>query len=124
VKKFVFLLSLTVALFFSVNVIAAESKLPSCDDLADIADSLDDVAESLSKTGKIEKESKTDKMLGKLVDELEKIADIEQNEALDKGVDTLGKAWDKMDWEKFKLALDSVIANFDRIRRKDCKEKD
>ena len=94
--------------------------LPSCDELVEIADIFDEVAEVLEDVGYIPENSELDRALGEVVDALEELVDVEENRSLTNSVRQLADAWEILDWEKFKLALDSMIANLDRIRRADC----
>lgn len=115
-KCFLFILLLTA--WMATPTWAQE--LPSCDELAEIADIFDDVSDELDNIGKIKEDSELDQALGDCVTALELLGKVEENKGLTKSVKRLADAWEKMDWEKFDLAIDSVVANLDRIRRADC----
>ena len=107
------------AMFLVPGTVSAQEE-PSCEDLVEIANVLDDVADVLSEIGYIKEDSELDRALGEVLDALELLSDVEKNKSVTRSVSQLADAWDKMDWKTFKLALDSLVANLDRLRRADC----
>lgn len=95
-------------------------ELPSCDELTDIANVLDDVNDELDRLGTIEEDSELDQALGDVITALEDIARIEDSKRLDKAVRRLAKAWDDMQLDDFQDALDAVAVSFDKIYNAEC----
>lgn len=93
---------------------------PTCDDLTEMADELDAISADFAKAGTIREGDPVDLALGELVGALILVAKVENEPAMTSAVNSLIDAYDKMDSEKFKLSLDSVIANMDRLYRRDC----
>lgn len=103
---------------FAVSPSFAE--LPSCDELAELADILDEVNDELDRIGRIPEDSELDQALGEVVTALEDVAKIEDSKKLSKSVAALAKAWEALDWDSFQVALDEVVLSFDKIRRAEC----
>jgi len=107
------------ALLLSAGLQAGE--LPSCDDLTQMAQALDELSVAFQQDADtIHEGDKVDQTLGSLVDSLNTIADAEQDAGLDNAVDALDNAWENMDGGAFSAALDSVILNFARLHKRDC----
>jgi len=119
-KNGFYILSLMIFLSFSCLVSFAEEK-PTCGELTEIADDLDDISAAFAEAGTIREGDKVDRALGKIIDALILIEKAENESSLSNAVDSLTDAYNKMDSEKFGLSLDSVIANLDRLYRRDCK---
>lgn len=92
----------------------------SCDELTELANDLDMIAEAFDEAGTIEEGDEIDQALGEIVDAIILIAEIENESALNRSVDSLLSAYNDMNGEMFALALDSVITNLDRLYRRDC----
>ncbi len=110
-------LAALLALFSSATL---AQELPSCEDLTDMADALDQVGAAFDQAGAIYEGDEIDVALGELVDALYIVAEVENNNAMTNAVNSLTKAYDDMDSERFRLSLDSVVANLDRLYRRDC----
>ena len=115
-------LILGIILFFSMTgFTAVASEKPTCEDLTQIADDLDEISAAFSDAGTIEEGDAVDVALGEVVDALYWISEAENDERyLTDAVNSLTDAYDRMDGEKFGLALDSVVTNMDRLYRRDC----
>jgi len=98
----------------------AKSELPSCDELLEMANVLDEVNTELDRVGSIPEDGELDQALGEVVTALEEVAEIEDSKKLSQSVAKLAKAWEEMDGETFQLALDEVIIAFDKIRHAEC----
>ena len=92
----------------------------SCDELTELANDLDTIADAFDEAGTIREGDDIDQALGDIVDAIVLIADIENQSALNRSVDNLIKAYNDMDSDMFAMALDSVITNLDRLYRRDC----
>jgi len=114
------LATFTLLLGLLVAGVPALAQLPDCDDLAGLADALDGVAETLQDVGEIPEGSQLDQDLGEIIDHLEVIARSEQDAALSASINSLGEAWNDLDWGLFRLELNSVILSFDRIYYGEC----
>jgi hypothetical protein len=115
------ILVLAVIFIFSLTGFGAlASEKPTCEDLTEIADILDEISAAYSDAGTITEGDEVDVALGEIVDALYLIAEAENERHMTDAVNSLTDAYDKMDGEKFGLALDSVIANMDRLYRRDC----
>lgn len=101
---------------------ASTAELTPCNDLEEIASSLDSVANTLSDNpnAEIVEGDFVDRELGSVVDELEEIANVENDAILSRNVRTLAKGWDNFDSDQFESALDDVIERIDRIAARDC----
>jgi uncharacterized Zn finger protein len=118
-KKFPYILTIVFFLFFHCLTATAAEK-PSCEDLTEIADDLDEISAAFAKVETIREGDETDRALGEIIDALILIAETENEKALSDSVSSLTDAYNKMDSEKFGLSIDSVTANLDRLYRRDC----
>jgi len=108
--------------------VMAEEEL-SCEDLSELAEVLDEVADVLSETevSDIRGDQSFDRQLGELIEALQTVAEIEENDGLSDNVDAMERVWDtegewtKSEWNELRRALDSVINSFGRIHYRDCK---
>lgn len=96
------------------------SELPSCEDLTNIANALDELAEAFNSTGSIPEGGEVDTVLGDLVNALEDIAQIEGNATLSNAVANLADAYDSMDSDGFSASLEDVTVTFDELYNRDC----
>ncbi len=119
-KKLVYVLSLVLFLSLGGFVTGAWAEKPTCDDLTEMADALDEVAEAFEDAGNIREGDKVDRALGELVDALITISEMENEQSFSRAVDNLTRAYDDMDADNFGMSLDSVITNMDRLYRRDC----
>lgn len=110
----------SLAIFFAVSVFAAEPKLPACNDLIKITDSLDVVSDVMKAKGEIKEGSEAAGELERAIDKLSKIAQSTANTSLGDAVKELSKAKKEMNWTQFKVALGKVTDTFDEIHRKAC----
>jgi len=118
-KRGLYVLCVVLVSSFFCSVTVAAGK-PSCEDLVVMADDLDGVASAFASTGTIEEGSQLDRSIGKLVQALTMLANVENEPALSNSVSSMVNAYNRMDAEKFGLSLDSVITNLDRLYRRDC----
>ena len=122
-----FLWSTALALLLTAPIsVTAEEKLPSCDELKEIVNALDELADAMISTENIRENSQLESSLGSLIDGMEMIARVEADDALHTAVDQMGAIWErdtpwKEDLPLFKMALDSAVMSLDRIYYKDCK---
>ncbi|MCB1176695.1 MAG: hypothetical protein KDK36_03855 [Leptospiraceae bacterium] len=113
------MISFIILMVTSFTSISAE-KL-SCDDLTDIANTLDEVSAALKSAGKIEEDSEPDKALRDILDALHQLVKAEKGEkALAANVKSMEKAWQAMNWKAFRQSLDRVIGSIDKINHRDC----
>ncbi|MCB2226474.1 MAG: hypothetical protein KQH53_07320 [Desulfarculaceae bacterium] len=120
-KKWVFgALALAMCLaLFPAGAMAAQ-ELPSCAELEEMVNTLDQAAEALVKVGSIEQGSELDKNLGTLSNALADVANVEQDQDLIDSVNLMGTSWQKNDWEDMKEGLDGVIESLIKIIKRDC----
>ncbi|MGN7613114.1 hypothetical protein ACQZV8_13635 [Magnetococcales bacterium HHB-1] len=124
--RFFFIFAVTAGLWVATpTAVLADDDLPSCEELTEIIEGLDMAADYLSEQEGIEEDSRVDKELGKLIAALQLIARIEDEDDLSVAVDTMDDIWNReVSWEEdfspFKMALDSVIMNIERIHSRDC----
>lgn len=99
---------------------------PSCDDLATMANALDQLSQVMVEIGEtvdpeeIADGSEFDNAMGEIVDGLIVVAEAEEDATLTASVDSMVDAWNNSDWEKFRLSLDSVTLTFARLYQADC----
>ncbi|OMH37509.1 hypothetical protein [Motiliproteus sp. MSK22-1] len=118
-KKFFLVLGLT-AFFSLTGFTAVASEKPTCEDLTQIADDLDEISAAFADVETIKEGDAVDVALGEIVDALYWVSEAEGEDHMTAAVNSLTDAYDNMDGEKFGLALDSVVANMDRLYRRDC----
>ena len=106
-----------VLLSFSLNSYAAGV---DCDDLADLAGDLDQIAEALTQVEVIHEGDELDQALGQLVDALQVVAEVEDSDKLYRRVDQLTQAYNNMDSDQFEGAIDHIIGYMDRMYIRDC----
>jgi Asp-tRNA(Asn)/Glu-tRNA(Gln) amidotransferase C subunit len=122
-KKALLVLSLCGA-FAAAPVLAADKM--SCDELAEVATSLAGVVSAFEKNPKLHEDKDAEKGLNQIVEALGIIAKSENDSVLSSNVKKLSKLWSMDEWKDadttaFKDTLDSVVTNFERIHKKDCK---
>ncbi|MFH2125830.1 MAG: hypothetical protein ABIK12_04900 [Pseudomonadota bacterium] len=100
--------------------VLAANQLPSCAELEEMANTLDQAADALAKLGNIERGSELDKSLGQLINALADVANTERNQDLADAVNVMGGAWKKDDWGTMKEGLDDVIEALDQLLKRDC----
>ena len=123
-KKLIMMLVILLGFGFS-NVIAEEL---SCDELKEVAEVLDDVADVLSEisASDIKGNQDFDQKLGKLLKLLEKIGEAEDSKELQDNTEEVHAQWDvdgewtEDEWAEFKRTFDSVINSFERIHNREC----
>jgi hypothetical protein len=110
------------ALLLSVGMLgnATANEKFSCDQLDQMAEGLNNLAEIMADVGSIEAGSEADKILDKLIDDLFTVANLEQESGLNGPVQQLDTAWQNQDWESFKDALDGTIGALDGLLERDC----
>ena len=107
-------------LALSAPMAAVADEKVSCDDLVEIANSLDEVADAMEKGIEIKEDSQEDKGLREITDGLTMIAQSENNDNLLNAVKKMDQAWEAMDRTNFIASLDRVTELFDAIRKVDC----
>lgn len=122
-KKALLVLGLCGAL--SAAPVLADDKM-SCDDLAEVATALSGVVSAFEKNPKLHEDKDAEKGLTQIVDALGTIAKSEGDAMLSSNVKKLSNLWSMETWADkdtvaFKETLDSVVSNFERIHKKDCK---
>lgn len=123
IRKTLLVLSLCGA--FATAPVLAEEKM-SCDDLAEVATALSGVVSAFEKNPKLHEDKDAEKGLNQIVEALGLIAKSENDSVLSSNVKKLSKLWAMEEWKdadtaSFKDTLDSVVTNFERIHKKDCK---
>lgn len=117
-RIFVVAIALLLVLGGGYSLQAAE--LPSCDDLAELANTLEEMEIALKEVGTIAEGDEVDVALGDVVDALLVVADVENDSYLNKSVGRLSLAWEDMDGGRLMDALNDVIGDFDAIIGKEC----
>ena len=101
--------------------VSVQASPVSCEDLTDMADVLDEVAEAVaSLDGDIEVDGYLDNQLGELTAEIMNIANIEGDSGLSRNANRMARAWENEDADSFVDALDNVIDAMDRLYYRDC----
>lgn len=108
------------ALGLSVHGWAMAADKPSCDDLTEMANALDEVANAMEAQGSIKEGSADDTALKELVDALKVVATVEGNQNLATSVNRMESTWHAMDWSGFVTNLDNTTSIFDAILTLDC----
>ena len=93
-----------------------------CEDLADIANSLEDTIAALEEIGTVNEGDEIDYALKELIEGLVIIAEVECNRQLSQSVAQLSTAWEDMDGAMLVRSLNNVIADFDVIYSNECKK--
>ena len=117
-KMFAASIAFLVMLCAGVSLQAAE--LPSCDELSELANTLEEMESALKQVGTISEGDEVDAALGDVVDTLLAVAEVENDSYLNKSVGRLSLAWQDMDGERLMSALKDVIGDFDAIIGKEC----
>jgi hypothetical protein len=115
VKKFIILLSSC----FCLNIANAQL---SCDELAELTVSLEDLSGTLEGVEDYGVDSELDVTLGELTHSLTDVAKVEQDVKLTRWIEDLKMAWKEMDRDAFDSALDNVFVRLDEIGYRDCNE--
>lgn len=92
----------------------------SCDDLADIGNTAEEVRDALYEIGTITEGDEVDEALGDLIDQLGIIAEIEGNPVLEDQIETMGDGWERMDGESLVEGLQGAINSVDTLISNDC----
>jgi|GEM_PF-2175350 len=124
--KKILLAFMLLGLFLSSPVVAAEEL--SCEDLNDLSEVLDEVADVLNEAevGDIRGDRDFDNKLGELIQALQMVARVEDNDRLSDNIDAMNDIWDtegewtREEWNDLRTALDGTINSFERIYYKDC----
>ncbi len=125
-KKSVFVFSLIFILFSCMleitdtNATMSTSETSICEDIAGLADALDEFAGVFAMVSDIEEGGDLDQVIGDLVDSLIVVAETQNETALTNAVNNMTDAYNKMNAKKFRISLDRVIKVLDRIYRRDC----
>lgn len=115
-------ITLFFALFFALSLsftVKANDKF-TCEDLTDLANTLDDVAIAITEVDAIEEGDELDQALGSLLEALDLVAKVENETRLNQAVDKIFSAYNNMDRDKFDSALESVTVNLDKLYLRDC----
>jgi hypothetical protein len=116
------LLACTLAFTIHTSVFAAEL---DCEDLSEVMKGMEMIATFLHNSNDLSDED-SDK-LGELIAALQVIAKTENYENLTHAVNEMDRIWhdDTTPWEddlpNFRMAMDSVIMNVERLHDRDCK---
>ncbi|MFC3195165.1 hypothetical protein ACFODZ_13010 [Marinicella sediminis] len=92
----------------------------SCQDLDDLAGSLDELAEALVEVDDIGLNSPLDATLGDLSEALSAVAYVEEDARLTRWIADLQLSWQEMEREDFEVALDDIIDRLDELGERDC----
>lgn len=94
---------------------------PSCDDLIDIANGLDDVADYYVAGGTIYEGTRDDVLYGDLVDQLERLGKVENDAQLNASIRTMAYGYDNFDGVRFEEGLEATIFRIDQLYDRDCR---
>lgn len=114
--KKVSLMILLACLFISS---LAQAKL-SCNELDELAEILDDLAEELVDVRSIGVDGDLDLALGDLTDALNDVARVERDKRLSSWINDLETAWEYMERDDFEESLDDIIERLDDLYDRDC----
>ena len=114
-----FLILIFLGLFVSMPSFA----LLSCDDLDDIADTLDGFAGDFQQLRTRDIDHSVDRALAELVDGLHEVAHAENDSRLTAWTNDLEFAWEDQDREDFEEALDDIIERLDDLYDRDCRRR-
>ena len=103
---------------FSWSVLANEDV--SCDDLIDVANSSEEVRNSLTEIEIISEGDEVDSALGELIDALLDFAELEDNDVLQEHINTMDQGWEAMDGELLMNGLNGAIGSLDTLISNDC----
>lgn len=92
----------------------------SCQELAELVVSLDDLYVTLENVDSIGINSPLDNALGDLSEALNAVAEVEEDRRLTRMIADLNYAWDSMEREDFEDALDDIINRMDEMGERDC----
>ena len=112
--------NLLITVFLCLAAPIKANELPSCNDLADMANTLEEMEGALKTIEKITEGDEVDKALGEVVEGLKTIALVENDAHLSESVLQLSSAWEKMDGNQLMAALKNTIDDFDVIIGKEC----
>lgn len=94
----------------------------SCDDLDDLANSLDELAMALEEIDTIGADSQIDSVLGDVSEALNSVAVVENDARLTRWIADLELAWDDMERADFEASLDDIIGRLDELGERDCSD--
>jgi hypothetical protein len=94
---------------------------PSCDDLIDIANGLDDVADYYVTGGTVYEGTRDDVLYGEVVDELERVANVENDAQISASIRTMAYGYDAFDGVRFEEGLEATIFRIDQLYDRDCR---
>jgi Asp-tRNA(Asn)/Glu-tRNA(Gln) amidotransferase C subunit len=97
----------------------ADARL-SCDELEELAASLDELAEAMTEIDEIGVNSALDGALGDVTDALAVVAAVENDARLTRWIADLNLAWEEMEREDFEDSLDDIIDRLDELGERDC----
>lgn len=110
---------MTAVLLMALGFSVANAQL-SCNDLDDLAGSLDDLAIALEDVESIGLNSELDSELGTLTEVLTIVAQVENDARLTRWIADLKLAWNDMEREDFAMSLDDIIDRLDGLGARDC----
>jgi len=99
----------------------ATSARSSCDDLVELANGLDDLADYYLSGGSVYEESSDDVRFGPIVDELEGLAAVEQDAQLNTAIGKMAGGYDDLDGSAFEQGLEATIFRIDQLYDRDCR---
>jgi len=115
-----FISAVVIAFFLGLSSPVYSNELPSCDDLAEMANALEDMEGALKEVGTINEGDEVDKALEEVIDGLKVVALVEDDSHLSESVLMLSQAWEKMDGAALMSSLSQTIDDFDVIIGKEC----
>ena len=115
-----FITTLVIAFILGLSSPVYSNELPSCEDLAEMANALEDMEGALKEVGTINEGDEVDKALEEVIEGLKVVALVESNSHLSESVLMLSQAWEKMDGTALMSALNQTIGDFDVIIGKEC----
>ena len=109
------------AVGLSLFTLSAHAQEVSCDDLTDMADVLDEVADIFANgLDGVEEDGYVDTQLAELTAAVTEVAAAEGDRGLSRNAGRMRAAWQEMDADGFQDALDNVIGAVDRLYYRDC----
>lgn len=97
----------------------ADARL-SCDELDELASSLDELADAMTHIDDIGVNSALDGALGDVTEALSVVAAVENDARLTRWIADLNLAWEDMEREDFEDSLDDIIERLDELGERDC----
>ena len=113
---------LILILFCVVVSLPTYAKL-SCNDLDDIATTLDEFADDFSQLRSRDIDRRVDNALEEMVDALNEVAYVEDDRRLTNWINDLEIAWEDREREDFEESMEDIIYRLDEIYDRDCNRR-